>query len=96
MSSKSIITYFDKHSTYPNSGEIPKMGAAKTLGIILIIYFLAGFAIFYMLSTGMAIPMWDTIGEIMELVFLPVGWVFNLLAPMLSLDPVPVAMELPI
>ena len=72
------------------------MGAAKTIGIILIMYFLAGFVIFYLISTGTDIPMWDTIGDIMNLVFLPVGWVFNLLAPTLGLELVPVAMELPI
>ena len=75
--------------------EKPKMGAVKKLLIILVIYFLAGFAIFYMLSAGMVIPMWDTIGEIMNLVFLPVGWVFNILAPVLGLNPVPVAYPFP-
>ena len=95
MGNASIITYFDKHSTYSNSGDILTMGAAKIIGIILISYLLAGFVIFYLLSTGMVIPMWDVIGEIMELVFLPVGWIFNLLAPLLGLNPVAVAIPLP-
>ena len=96
MSLAGTITYLDKHSMYANGGDTQKMGIAKTLIIILLVYFLAGFGIFYMISTGMEIPMWDTIGEIMNLVFLPVGWVFNIIAPILGLSPVDVAYALPI
>ncbi|MHA1928158.1 MAG: hypothetical protein ACTSV2_06230 [Candidatus Thorarchaeota archaeon] len=96
MSLADTITYLDKHSIYQEGGEVPKMGAAKKLILLLLIYFIAGFVIFYLISTGTAIPMWDTIGEIMNIVFLPVGWVFNLLAPTLGLSPVPVAYALPI
>ena len=96
MSLAGTITYLDKHSMYANGGDTQKMGAAKKLIILLLIYFIAGFAIFYLISTGTAIPMWDTIGEIMNLVFLPVGWIFNILAPIIGLNPVPVAYALPI
>ena len=67
------------------------MGIAKKIGILLVIYFLAGFVIFYLISTGTVIPMWDSIGEIMELIFIPVGWTFNVVAPLIGLDPAPVA-----
>jgi len=84
------------HTGYTNNGDTLKMGAAKKLIILLLIYFIAGFVIFYLISTGTVIPMWDTIGEIMNIVFLPVAWVFNILAPILGLNPVPVAYALPI
>ena len=63
------------------------MGIVKKLVILLLIYFIAGFVIFYLISTGTQIPV---VGEIVELVFMPVGWTFNIVAPTLGLNPVDV------
>ena len=72
------------------------MGVAKKLGIVLVIYFLIGFVLFYMISTGMMpTEIWSTISVVMNYLFLPVAWVFNILAPFLGLTEVAVAIAFP-
>ncbi|MGY5853951.1 MAG: hypothetical protein RTU92_10320 [Candidatus Thorarchaeota archaeon] len=68
------------------------MGAAKKLLIILLIYFIAGLGISYMLSAGMLDSLGST-NEYIALIFFPAVWIWNnFLAGLLSM---PIAYALP-
>ena len=67
------------------SGDL-EMGAAKKLGIILLIYLISGMIFCYMLSTGQI--SWYTDGWLqwVGVFFLPILYLWNILAPILGLN----------
>ena len=68
------------------------MGAAKKLIIILLIYFIAGLGVSYMLSAGMLNSL-GAMNEYIALIFIPAVWVWNnFLAALLNM---PIAYVLP-
>ena len=63
------------------------MGIAKIVGIVLVIYLLAGFVVAYMLATGMIAIYWNVIVEYIAVVFTPVIYVLDITAPIIGLPP---------
>ena len=63
------------------------MSIAKKLGIVLLIYLIAGFIVAYMLSTGMLIMYGNVWVEYLAVVFLPAIYLFNIIAPFIGLAP---------
>ena len=63
------------------------MGIAKIVGIVLVIYLLAGFVVAYMLATGMIVMSGNVIVEYIAVVFTPVIYVFDITAPIIGLPP---------
>ena len=60
------------------------MGAAKKIGIIIIIYLIAGFVVSYMLAMGMLST--EGMFEYVALIFYPVIFLWNILAPYIGMD----------
>lgn len=61
------------------------MGKLKKLVIILLIYLIAGFVVAYLLSNGTLVMYNNVAVEYTAVVFLPVIYLFDLIAPFLGL-----------
>ena len=61
------------------------MGIAKKLGILLLIYLISGFIFAYLLAMG-TIAMYNNVTvEYIAVVFLPVIYIFDMVAPFIGL-----------
>ena len=61
------------------------MGKLKILGIILMLYVIAGFIVAYLLSAGTIVMYNNVMVEYTAVVFLPIIYLFDLIAPFLGL-----------
>ena len=60
------------------------MGKLKILGIILMLYVIAGFVVAYLLSAGTIVMYNNVMVEYTAVVFLPIIYLFDLIAPFLG------------
>ncbi|MFX1482164.1 MAG: hypothetical protein ACFFCP_03140 [Promethearchaeota archaeon] len=61
------------------------MGIAKKIGIIVLIYLISGFIFAYLLSAGTLVMYGNVTVEYIAVFFLPVIYLFDLIAPFLGL-----------
>ncbi|MFW9964032.1 MAG: hypothetical protein ACFFCX_10735 [Candidatus Sifarchaeia archaeon] len=61
------------------------MGIVKKLGIIVLIYLISGFIFAYLLSIGTIVMYGNVMVEYIAVFFLPVIYIFDLIAPFLGL-----------
>jgi len=61
------------------------MGKLKILGIILLLYVIAGFIVAYLLSAGTIVMYGNVMVEYTAVAFLPIIYLFDLIAPFLGL-----------
>ena len=61
------------------------MGKLKILGIILLLYLIGGFIVAYLLSAGTIVMYNNVMVEYTAVAFLPVIYLFDMIAPFLGL-----------
>jgi hypothetical protein len=62
-----------------------KMGIAKKIGIIVLIYLISGFVFAYLLGIGTIAFYGNVTAEYVGLVFLPIIYAYDLIAPFIGL-----------
>jgi hypothetical protein len=61
------------------------LGIAKKIGIVILIYLISGFIFAYLLSVGTIAMYGNVMVEYIAVVFLPVIYLFDLIAPFIGL-----------